>query len=214
MENGKFSPPRKLLLGSTGVVVFTSGVCCFSVTLGARMSSSDRTERFIRHLTEVQEGLLAFILSLVGDSDAAADVLQDTNVVLWRKFDEFEEGTSFGAWSRAVALYQVRAWRRDAARERLLFDDELLEAMVGPSETAAANLDERSAALEQCVGKLPADQQELLRLRYQDANTTLSWVATAIGKSVPAVAMALSRIRHGLLECVRRQLTDRGGESA
>ena len=56
------------------------------------MPTQDPTEHFIQSLTESQNRLYGYIYSLVGDHHAAADVLQECNLVLWRKFGEFREG--------------------------------------------------------------------------------------------------------------------------
>ncbi|MCE9556371.1 MAG: RNA polymerase subunit sigma-70, partial [Planctomycetes bacterium] len=59
------------------------------------MSDQGPSELFVRELTASQPRLRAFIFSLLPNRDAALDVLQDTNVVLWRKAATFEEGSSF-----------------------------------------------------------------------------------------------------------------------
>jgi len=44
-------------------------------------------------------------------------VLQETNLVLWRKADEFNEEMSFVTWACAIAKFQVKAQRRDMQRD-------------------------------------------------------------------------------------------------
>ncbi len=44
--------------------------------------STDRTERYVQHLTDVQNRLYAYILMLLPNPDDAANVLQETNLVL------------------------------------------------------------------------------------------------------------------------------------
>ena len=67
------------------------------------MDERDQTETFIGHVMEHQRELYAFILSMLPNLTEADDVLQETNMVLWRKREEFEPGTNFGAWARTVA---------------------------------------------------------------------------------------------------------------
>lgn len=50
---------------------------------------SDSTHEFIKLLTGHQPSLRAFIVSLLPGSDDIDDILQDTNVVLWEKMDNF-----------------------------------------------------------------------------------------------------------------------------
>lgn len=64
-------------------------------------------EHFVRELTRCQNSVFAYILSLVGNPDAARDIQQETNVVLWRKAGEFKEGSNFMPWALGIARMQV-----------------------------------------------------------------------------------------------------------
>ena len=91
------------------------------------MDDSAPSEHFVRELTRCQNGVFAYILSLVGNSDAARDIQQETNVVLWRKVGEFSEGSNFMPWALGIARMQVLSFRRDHQRDRHVFDDQVLE---------------------------------------------------------------------------------------
>ena len=67
------------------------------------MNSDERTERFIRCLTDHQSRLFAYLVALLGDVHEARNVLQETNLELWRKSADFADGSDFSAWSRRVA---------------------------------------------------------------------------------------------------------------
>ena len=54
------------------------------------MAAADKSEQFVRHLTENQNRLYGYVYSLLGDHSRAADVVQETNLVLWRKVGEFQ----------------------------------------------------------------------------------------------------------------------------
>ena len=96
--------------------------------------TKEQIEQFVQQLTACQTMLYAYILMLLPSHDDADDVLQETNLVLWRKADEFVDGTEFGAWACRVAHFQVRAWLRDAQRDRHVFDPELLGSLAGEAE--------------------------------------------------------------------------------
>ena len=87
------------------------------------MPTQDPTEHFIQALTESQNRLYGYIYSLVGDHHAAADVLQECNLVLLRKFGEFREGAEFIPWAFGIARFQVMAHLRDAKRKKARFVD-------------------------------------------------------------------------------------------
>jgi RNA polymerase sigma-70 factor (ECF subfamily) len=90
------------------------------------------TVDFATLITASQRKLYAYIHSLLDNSAAAWDVLQETNVVLWQKQAEFRPGTKFDAWAFTVARFQVMAWLRDRKREPLdVMTPELCELLAG-----------------------------------------------------------------------------------
>jgi RNA polymerase sigma-70 factor (ECF subfamily) len=85
-------------------------------------------EEFARLVTDAQQRRYAYIYSLLGSSSASWDVLQETNMVLWKKRDQFELGTNFRAWAHSIGRFQVMAYLRDRKREPLcLLTPEILE---------------------------------------------------------------------------------------
>lgn len=171
------------------------------------MSTQDQIEQFVAALTGCQDSLFAFILSQLPQPHRARDVLQETNLVLWRKRAEFEPGTNFQAWAMSIAQFQVRAAWRDMQREsgRLLFDDAVLGVL---SERVAERVDSFSQyrdALRSCLSKLSGDQREIIRQRYETGGSVQS-IAQALGRSANAVSITLHRVRKALSDCIRRTL--------
>ena len=120
------------------------------------MSKADSNSQFADQLVAIQKGLYAYILTLLPRPGEASDVLQETNVVLWRDAVRFQPGTDFRAWAYRVAYYQVLAQRRKHRRDRLRFGESLLTILA-----------------EQLDGESPAVQEEetlaLTRLLEQTA---------------------------------------------
>jgi len=67
---------------------------------------------FMGLLVSNQRCIWAFILSLIPSKVDAEDVLQETLLEMWRKFDTFEIGTDFVAWGVTVAKYKVFEFRK------------------------------------------------------------------------------------------------------
>lgn len=55
------------------------------------------TNQYLAYVTGCQSALYAFICSLLGNSESARDVLQETNLVLWKKAAEFDPLREFKA---------------------------------------------------------------------------------------------------------------------
>lgn len=169
------------------------------------MSDSTRVDEFVRLLAQNQRRLFVYVHTLVHNHTDAEEVLQNTNLVLWREFHTFESGTNFAAWSCRVAFNQVMAWRKKRQRDRLQFSDDFLTAIANEAASRSDALEEQTQALAGCLSKLPADQQELIRLRYTEEGS-IEAVANRVKRTVDATYRALSRIRHTLHDCVTRTL--------
>jgi RNA polymerase sigma-70 factor (ECF subfamily) len=169
----------------------------------------DRGEAFVRLLGQNQRRLFLYVMTLVSSAGDAEEIIQETNLVLWREFDRFQPGTNFAAWACKVALHQVLAWRKRKQRDRLEFSPAFLEAVAEEASAAADELEERTRALAGCIAKLPPHHRDLLRLRYGEGRA-VDAIAPLVDRSVDAVYRMLSRIRHALHDCVTRSLAREG----
>jgi RNA polymerase sigma-70 factor, ECF subfamily len=173
------------------------------------VSSTDKTEHFVQQLATHQNRLYGYVFSLLGDHSRAADVLQETNMILWRKIDEFQTDRSFLPWAFAIARFQVLAHLRDRKRDRLLLDTELAEAISGEAERQADQFDEFREALRPCLTTLTANNRNLVERRYFNA-MSIAEIAREVDRTVSAVKVALLRSRRHLLECIQRRVVAEG----
>ena len=96
-------------------------------------TSVNREEEFTRLVTESQARVYAYIYALVQNAADTEDLVQQTLLVLWRRFDDFEEGSNFCAWAMTAARFEVLNFRR-AGRRPNLFTEELLNRIVDRAE--------------------------------------------------------------------------------
>lgn len=162
-------------------------------------------DQFIRDLTNCQNRLYAYILTLLPDPERARDVLQETNVVLWRKAGEFKTGTNFGAWACKIAYFEVLTERQRRRRDRHVFDEEMIAQLARHTEQRLGRLDDRSLALDECLQQLTRQQRDRLMARYSSGGSVLA-MAEELGETPGAVATALYRIRTALLKCIENKL--------
>ena len=167
--------------------------------------SAERVEAFVRLLGQNQRRLFLYLMSLAPDYNDAEEIMQETNLVLWREFDQFQLGTNFAAWACKVAFHQVLAWRKRKQRDRLEFSPAFLETVAEEASSRLDELESRTQALARCMEQLPAAQRQLLHLRYTEASS-IEAMAGQLNRTVDAVYRALSRIRQALHECVTRAL--------
>jgi RNA polymerase sigma-70 factor, ECF subfamily len=107
----------------------------------------------VQLLTGVQSRLYAYICSLLGESAGASDVLQETNLALWDKVQDYDPSRPFLPWAYRIAYLQVLAYRKRCARNRLLFDDQLVSELAEQIESRDDDLDLRLEALGDCIGR-------------------------------------------------------------
>jgi RNA polymerase sigma-70 factor, ECF subfamily len=165
----------------------------------------DRSARFVELLTSHQRDLYVYIDTLLMGDGATPDVLQDTNVALWSRIQDFDFQRPFLPWAYGFAYQRVLAFRKSCSRSRLVFNDEVLELIsagyVGDGESA----DSRLAALRFCIEKLGSDQTDLLHDRYVEKMSVKS-LASRLSRSANQVSVQLFRIRDALGRCIEAKL--------
>jgi RNA polymerase sigma-70 factor (ECF subfamily) len=172
--------------------------------------TSAQKAEFAERLGRHQGQLLGYIYSLVRDLDDADDLFQQTSLVLWDKFDQFDASRSFVSWACGVARFEVLNFLRARSRDRLYFSDELSLALIeAQQDLEQERLEERRVALASCMKKLRDRDKELLEVCY-GPSTGVREVAEARGRSAQSVHNSLRRIRRALFDCVHRSLAQGG----
>lgn len=166
---------------------------------------SERTEEFVKLLSQHQRRVGTYILTLVPNWADAEEILQETNVVLWREFDRFELGTNFAAWAYKIAFHQVLNFRKRKAREKLQFSDAFLELVAEETAENTDQLEARYQHMQDCIAQLSEKNRDLLTRRYH-SGADMETLAGELKRSVGALYRALSRIRRSLQECMDRRL--------
>jgi RNA polymerase sigma-70 factor, ECF subfamily len=176
------------------------------------MPEADRHAELVSQISANQTRLLAYVYSLTGDRQAADEIVQATNLVIWKKADTYEPGTNFIAWAFKIARLQVLEHRSRVGRDHLVYAEELVEelARVDSADFVTELISDRQAALTACLAELPTSRRELIWLRYRDA-LSLSDMAARIGKTTSATGVLLHRLRQLLLDCIQRRLARNGG---
>lgn len=150
--------------------------------------------------------LQMFVASLMPHTqEDAADVLQETSLVLWRNFHEYASGTNFFGWACKIARLQVlKAFGRRKKGPRA-FDAELLDLIAAEAESEYGVQGAVLLMLENCLAKLTEADRTLIWRRYQPG-ATVQLIAAELGRTANSLSNSLGRIRRSLLECVDRNL--------
>lgn len=180
------------------------------VEMGLSEHSTERMQAFAELLHENHRGLFSFIYSLVHNYADAEDVYQQAALIMWRKFDDFELGTNFSAWSAQVARNAARDFLKSKRRQALCFSDDFIESIQAAYQSRHPDFFAvRADALEQCLEKLSQRDRELLKMFYSP-DRDMSRISSVTRRSIAALYQAISRIRKNLSRCVQRSLATEG----
>lgn len=180
-----------------------------AIPLGRAVTLQDvqvRKADFTRYLAASQARLYGYIHSLIPDIHDADDLYQQTALVLWNKFGEFDRGRDFFAWACGVARGEVANFARRRVRQRLyLCADVNLLLVEAHSEMTDREQYDRRAALSRCVEQLPPADRELLAECYREAEGVQA-AADRRSRTPHSVYNSLRRIRKVLFDCISRAL--------
>jgi RNA polymerase sigma-70 factor (ECF subfamily) len=172
---------------------------------------TESRKRLMALMTQHQRRIFAYIYTLVPDRYDAEDLLQETSLVICEKFDQFEEGTDFVAWACQIAYWRIRYARQKFARSKVIFHQDLVDALAQTAAEMHEEVDERHEALAHCLQKLPARDRELVLTRYEPGSGVPE-AARRSGRSLEAAYKALARLRKLLFDCVSHQLESEGAQ--
>ena len=150
----------------------------------------------------------SFLRGLLPTWHDVEEVAQEASLIAWRKFDDFEEGTSFGGWLLTIARFEALKYRRRVARSPLVFVDEVWD-LLAEEACGDDNLQIRREHLEVCLGKLHSSKRELL-LKAHSPGVVMREVALQAGKSEQAFYKIIQRLRAVLLDCVSKTIAAEG----
>jgi len=161
--------------------------------------------RFIEAITRHQPVLEAFCHANLARREDAWEVLQETNLKLWKKSADWDPETEFLPWAFAVARFTILSHFRDRSRDRLVFDADVIESMAIETEQYASELPERREALGGCIQRLSSDHRHLLHQHYNEGKS-LREIARESGRGESAIKMIMLRLRKSLGDCIQHEL--------
>ena len=172
----------------------------------------DHQDQFIRLYVECEESLRGYVRSLLPTLEDAREVMQNTAAVLWRKYDQLDDPKNFRRWAFGVARFEVLSYRRDKARDRHVFSEELLVQLAGEAEKISEQTMDEIRVLKKCLSKLPEKQRALVNEAYSE-QIKINEIAKREGRSAMSVYKVLHRARMALADCVENTLQAEGGRA-
>jgi RNA polymerase sigma-70 factor (ECF subfamily) len=150
--------------------------------------------------------LIAFLRSIVLQSDAVEDLFQESMLVAWRRLGDYDRSMPFGPWLRGIAVRLVLQHRRKTARGSLSRDPEVLQVLEEQYRRfelqPADSFRDRVERLARCMDRLPPLLRDAVDLVY-GRGLTLRGLAASLAATEEAAKKRIQRARQLLAECVQ-----------
>ena len=158
-------------------------------------------QRFLSVFLRSEREIFRYVAALVPNVADAEDIVQQTAIALWEKFDAYDPAQPFTPWACRFALNKARQWIERRQRWEALLQGGLAEQLAQRREDLRPELECRLKHLESCLAKLPAEQRSLVEGYYYHRRR-IEELAESTGRTAAAAYKALQRIRRALLLCV------------
>lgn len=164
-------------------------------------ASTAEQQRFLSLFLRSEKEIFRYVAALVPNCTDAEDIVQQTAIALWEKFDAYDPAQPFTPWACRFALNKARQWIERRQRWQALLERGVAEELARRREELAPEIELRLRHLETCLGKLPQDQRALVE-GYYYRRSGIEKLSEESGRTVAATYKALQRIRQALQSCI------------
>jgi RNA polymerase sigma-70 factor (ECF subfamily) len=175
-------------------------------------SQAAAQQRFLSLFLRSEREVFRYVSALVPNIGEAEEIVQQTAIALWEKFDAYDPEKPFTPWACRFALNKTRQWIERHQRWRALLENGLAEELAQRREELRPELEFRLGHLEDCLNKLP-EKQRLLVKGYYFRRDGIETLGERSGQTVAATYKMLHRIRRTLQTCIENAASPEGATS-
>ena len=158
-------------------------------------------QRFLSLFLRSEREIFRYVAALVPNVADAEDIVQQTALSLWEKFEAYDSNQPFTPWACRFALNKAKQWIERRQRWQLLLEGGLAEELTQRREELRPELESKLKHLEVCMNKLPDDQRSMVE-GYYYRRDAVEKLAEGSGRTVAATYKILQRIRLTLQNCI------------
>ena len=171
--------------------------------LTRRLDNKDAAQqRFLSLFLRSEREIFRYVAVLVPNVADAEDIVQQTALALWEKFDAYDPNQPFTPWACRFALNKAKQWVERRQRWQALLEGGLVEELAQRREELRPELEVRLKHLEGCLNKLPEEQRSLVE-GYYYRRDTIEKLSAASSRTVAATYKTLQRVRQALQSCIQ-----------
>jgi RNA polymerase sigma-70 factor (ECF subfamily) len=166
-------------------------------------------QRFLSLFLRSEREVFRYVAALVPNVADAEDIVQQTALTLWEKFDSYDSSQPFTPWACRFALNKALHWIERSQKWQALVAGGLAEELANRRQELRPELERRLRYLDGCLNKLPPEHRTLVD-GYYHRRTGIEALATGSGRTVEATYKMLQRVRHSLRACIETALGQEG----
>jgi RNA polymerase sigma-70 factor (ECF subfamily) len=155
---------------------------------------------FMKHTGELR----GFILALLPDLVLVDDLLHEVFLIATEKAANYQDGTNYLAWVKAMARFKVLEAIRLRRSTVETLSPEVLEVLFVAAPDIEAD-EVQVHAIRSCIQNLSKSSKTLIDMRYR-LECKPAEIANRIGWTVQSVSVELSKARDVLRKCLQRKL--------
>lgn len=156
-----------------------------------------RQEEYSVLIGRYQEALFRHALGMVGDSDAAADLVQDSFVKGYTSLDRCQDPSRFGAWIFRILRNRCLDYLKDRRRGHVSVEEGAAHVASGDDPGLELDRAETRRTVGRALASLPDSMREAFLLKHVDGYS-YEEMAEMLGASVSALKMRVMRAREAL----------------
>lgn len=166
-------------------------------------------ERYALLVGRYQETLYRHALGMVGDGDAAADLVQECFIKAYTRLADCQDPGRFGAWAFRILRNRCHDYLRDRRRQVVPLDESTALAPRADDPEAGYARTELQEAVNRALAALPEAQREAFLLKHVEGRS-YEEMAEMLGASVSALKMRVLRAREALQALLRHSAAPGG----
>ncbi len=150
------------------------------------------------------------VLAIAPGCREVDDVVQESCVAMWQRITDYDQKRDFLPWALTFVRYQTMAWLKRKGREKMSFNNEIVDKLCSAIAPTAKWESEKVDALELCLEGLSDRDRDLLSLRFVDEVKVPEIAKRENGKSVEALYKTFAKLKVALIRCVEAKTQEAG----
>ena len=155
-------------------------------------------EEFAELIRRYQAGLYRHAFGMVGDPDAASDLVQDSFIKAYGSLTRCQEPGRFGSWIFRILRNTCLDYLKNRRRSDVSLEDGAPLATASDDPEGELERADASRAIRSALEALPEAQREAFLLKHVEG-LSYEEIAERLGASVSALKMRVKRAREALL---------------